>query len=362
MSALSRIRVELGDRSHDIVVGAGALEEAARELAKIARGRSVALLVDEQVWALHREWVERELAQAGVKWFVLSLPAGEASKSFFVIESVCRVLAQRELERGDVVVGLGGGAATDAAGFAAAILLRGVSYVAIPTSLLAQVDAAVGGKTGINLPEGKNLVGAFHSPKLVACDSGFLSTLPARERTAGWAEMVKMAWIRDPEMFRRMESEPLESQNLAELISRCIEHKVEIVSRDEREQGERMFLNFGHTWGHALETEANGQLLHGEAVALGMVCAVYHSAITKRCAEEDLNRLLHVLEKLGLPTRRPEIDVDAVAERTRVDKKRRGGSGRAVLTEGIGSVSVASDLSFEEMRGALEFLRREGAA
>lgn len=362
MNALSRIRVELGDRSHDIIVGAGALEEAARELATMAQGRSVAVLADERVWALHREWVERVFGQASVKWFVLSLPAGEASKSFFVIESVCRVLAQKELERGDVVVGVGGGAATDAAGFASAILLRGVSYVAIPTSLLAQVDAAVGGKTGINLPEGKNLVGAFHSPRLVACDSGFLSTLPVRERTAGWAEMVKMAWIRDPEMFRRLEEGPPESQALSELIARCIERKVEIVSRDEREQGERMFLNFGHTWGHAIETEAKGQLLHGEAVALGMVCAVYHSVTTKHCKREDLNRLLRVLEKLGLPTRRPEIDVDAVAARTRVDKKRRGGSGRAVLTEGIGSVSVASNLSFEEMRGALEFLRREGAA
>jgi 3-dehydroquinate synthase len=362
MSALSRIHVELGERSHEILVGPGALQEAAREIAGMAQGRSVAVLADESVWSLHRESVERAFGEAGLRSFVVSLPAGEASKSFFVIESICRVLVQKEFERGDVIVGLGGGAATDAAGFVAAILLRGVAYVAMPTSLLAQVDAAVGGKTGVNLPEGKNLVGAFHSPRLVACDTNFLSTLPVRERNAGIAEMVKIAWIRDPEMFARFETEPVDSREFGGLIARCIERKVEIVSRDEREQGERMLLNFGHTWGHALETEANGALLHGEAVALGMVCAVYHSVISQRCARENLDRLLRVLEKVGLPTRRPEIDPDAVAARTRMDKKRHGGSGRAVLTEGIGSVSVATNLSFEEMRGALEYLRREGAA
>ena len=361
MSTVSRIRVELGDRSHDILVGPAALDEAALELA-IAPERSVAVLADEHVWSLHRERVERALESAGLRFFMLPLPRGEAAKSFFVMETLCRALAEKEIERGDLILGLGGGAATDAAGFVAAIMLRGVSYAAMPTSLLAQVDAAVGGKTGINLPEGKNLVGAFHFPRLVACDSDFLSTLPARERNAGWAEMVKIAWICDPQMFRVFEEESPDIHDLPALVARSIQHKVEIVSRDERERGERMFLNFGHTWGHAIETEAKGALLHGEAVALGMVCAVFHSVMTNRCPREDLNRLLRVLERLGLPTRRHEINPDAVAAQTRVDKKRQGGAGRVVLTEGIGSVSVASNLSFEEMRGALEFLRREGAA
>jgi 3-dehydroquinate synthase len=362
MNKVSRIPVDLGERSHDVLVGSGALGEAARELASIAKGRKIALIADEHVWSLQRERVERAFEVAGLDWLMFPLPEGEEAKSFGVIETLCRALAEKEIERGDVIVGLGGGAATDAAGFIAAIFLRGVSYVAMPTSLLSQVDAAVGGKTGINLPEGKNLVGAFYSPRLVACETDFLSTLPERERNAGLAEMVKMAWIRDPEMFHRFEKGPVDAADLPALIARCIEHKVEIVEHDERERDERMLLNFGHTWGHAIETESKGALLHGEAVALGMVCSVFHSVMTNRCRREDLDRLVRVLETHGLPTSRREINPDAVAARTRADKKRRGGKGLVVLTEGIGSVSVASNLTFEEMRGALEFLRREGAA
>ena len=363
MSSLSRIRVELGERSHEILVGSDALAEAARQLRSLAAERPVAILADEHVWALHRERIERSFEAEGVRFFMLALPRGESAKSFDVIETLCRGLAEKEIERGDVIVGLGGGAATDAAGFIAAVFLRGVAYAAIPTSLLAQVDAAVGGKTGINLPEGKNLVGAFHSPKLVACDSAFLGTLPERELTAGLAEMVKIAWICDPPMLEMLENHSMEDPDaLSPLVFRCIERKVEIVARDEREQGVRILLNFGHTWGHAIETEAKGALLHGEAVALGMVCAVFHSVRTNRCAPEDLDRLLRILEKLGLPTHRRELDPHSVAARTRIDKKRLGGVGRAVLTEGIGSVSVASNLSEDEMRGALEFLRRQGAA
>ena len=289
------------------------------------------------------------------------VPPGEAAKTMAVIEDTCRRILADGFERGDRVLGLGGGAATDVAGFVAAILLRGVSFGTLSTTLLGQVDASVGGKTGVNLPEGKNLVGAFHQPTVVACDPAFLETLPAREFRAGLAEVVKTAWIGDPGLFAALEDDPpgeWSHPGLSDVVKRCVEIKADIVARDEREGGLRACLNFGHTLGHALETESGGRLLHGEAVALGLVAAVHLSVGTGRCDAALLDRLVALLERLGLPTREDAIDPEAAIARTRADKKRAGGRDSWQLTRGLGLVSVARDLPEGASCAALEFLRR----
>jgi 3-dehydroquinate synthase len=353
------VRVELGDRSCEVLLGAGSLDGLARRAA--AAHRTVALLADGDVAALHGDRVVAALESAGARVRLRTLPPGERAKSIAVVEEACRALIRDGLERGDAVCGLGGGAATDTAGFVAAVLLRGVPWFALPTSLLGQVDAAVGGKTGVNLPEGKNLVGAFHQPRAVACDPSFLATLPARELRAGLAEVVKTAWIGDAELFQALEADPPRSADhpaLGETVRRCVAVKASIVSRDEREGGLRAVLNFGHTLGHAIETEAGGRWLHGEAVALGMVAAVHISVETGRCDASLLDRLVRLLDSVGLPVGDRDLDPDAVLERARVDKKRTGGVPAYQLTAGLGLVSVAADLPERAPRAALQFLRR----
>ncbi|NNE42728.1 MAG: 3-dehydroquinate synthase, partial [Gemmatimonadetes bacterium] len=223
------------------------------------------------------------------------------------------------------------------------------------------VDAAVGGKTGVNLPEGKNLVGAFHQPGAVGCNPDYLGTLEPREFRAGLGEVVKTAWLGAPDLFERMEASPprdAKHPDLPEIVRRCVAVKADIVSRDEREGGLRATLNFGHTLGHAIETSGAGRWLHGEAVSLGMVAAVHLSVETGRCDAAHLDRLVTLLEALGLPTRWPELDETDVWDRTRVDKKRAHGSLSWQLTQGLGLVSVARDLPEQAPRASLKFLRR----
>jgi 3-dehydroquinate synthase len=351
--------VELGERSYDVLLGQGCVDALAGRAAA-AHGR-VAVLADENVAARHGERVRAALESAGAQVRLRALPAGERAKSLAVVEETCRALVREGMERGDAVCGVGGGAATDVAGFVAAVLLRGLSWFSVPTSLLGQVDAAVGGKTGVNLPEGKNLVGSFHQPRAVACDPAFLATLPDRELRAGLAEAVKTAWIGDPDLFGLLESDPPTGAghpSLPEVVRRCVAVKASIVSRDEREGGLRASLNFGHTLGHAIESESPGRWLHGEAVALGMVAAVHLSVETGRCEAALLERLVLLLERLGLPTADRELDPEAVLARTGVDKKRSGGVPAYQLTAGLGLVSVAADLPERAPRAALEFLRR----
>ncbi len=333
MSGTARIRLELGEHSHDVHVGRGASQSAGALVAKLARGRPVVALADLHVDALHGEALARAWADAGVRVQRETLPRGESAKTMAVVEATCRRLAQLGVERDDVIAGVGGGAATDAAGFVAAVYLRGVSFVAVPTTLLGMVDAAIGGKTAVDLPEGKNLVGAFRQPRLVVADLAFLETLPEREFRAGFAEMVKIAWIADPELFARFEELDENfrfSPSLVSLVARCIELKARIVARDERESGERALLNFGHTWGHALETEARGALLHGEAVALGMVSATHLSVELGRCSPENLDRLVRLLERAGLPTRSRDVGSarDHGADAGRQKAQGRADSGR----------------------------------
>jgi 3-dehydroquinate synthase len=361
VSGVARQRVELGERGYEVLSGPGAAAELAGRVAELAGDGAVGILVDERVAPLHAPTVFAQLREHGVEALTFPLPEGERAKTLTTVENVCRRLVESGFERRDLLIGLGGGAATDVTGFVAAVFLRGVRFVSLPTSLLAQVDAAIGGKTGVNLPEGKNLVGSFHQPQLVACEPAFLATLAEREFRCGLAEVVKTAWIGDAELFELLEADPpvrAEHAALPEVVRRCVAVKGDIVARDERETGVRARLNFGHTLGHAIETESGGRLLHGEAVALGMVAAVHASVETGRCEASLLGRLLSLLTRLGLPVSERRLDPEAIIARTRRDKKRVGGEDRYQLTEGLGSVSVAADLPEEAARAAVEFLRR----
>lgn len=358
----ARVTVELGERSYPVHVGAGALAKAARIVSGAAGGGRVFVLADANV--AHR-WggeLRDALAAAGARVALHELPPGEGAKTLATVEAVARRLVANGIERGDVIAGIGGGAATDVAGFVAAVTLRGVRWASFPTTLLGQVDAAVGGKTGVNLPEGKNLVGAFHQPIAVACDPATLSTLAEREFCAGLGEVVKTAWIGDPELFGRLESGALpaaaDADTLTDIVRRCVAVKARIVSGDEREGGRRAALNFGHTIGHAVESTRAPHWLHGEAVSLGLVAALHLSVRTGRCDPGLLDRMVALLDRLGLPVRDPDLDPDSVFQRTRADKKRSGGRDRYQLTAGIGLVSVAPDVSEDAVRAAIEFLRR----
>ncbi len=360
MKGSEAIRVELGERSYDVVVGPGALDELCTRVAGTG-ARRLAVVADTRVAELHGAAMIESFREVTPAIDLVALPAGEEAKSLATVESTCRRILAGGFERADVVVGFGGGAATDVAGFVAAILLRGVRWASIPTTLLGQVDAAVGGKTGVNVPEGKNLVGAFHQPVAVACEPAFLESLPDREFRAGLAEVVKTAWIGDPDLFESMENDPpipWSHPQVAESIRRCVSVKADVVSRDEREGGLRASLNFGHTIGHAIETESSGKYLHGEAVSLGLVAAVHLSVATDRCESGLLDRLIALLDRLGLPTRDPDLDAAAVVARTRADKKRKDGGDRYQLTQGLGFVSVARDLPEGAPLAAVEFLRR----
>ncbi len=359
MTAPAAVRVELGERSYDVLIGADA---AARVAAAAAGGAgAVAVLADERVAELHAAGVLSALREGGARTELVALPEGEEAKSLAVVEAACRRLAAAGIERGDAVLGLGGGAATDVAGFVAAVYLRGLRVFHLPTSLLAQVDASVGGKTAVDLPEGKNLVGAFWQPALVGCDPRFLATLSPRDFAAGLAEVVKAAWIGDPALLDELERDAPwtpGSPGLAAVIRRAVAVKARIVSADEREAGARAALNFGHTLGHAIETACAPRWRHGECVALGMVAAVHLSVAAGRCGTDALARMTGLLERLGLPVADPGLDVAAVLERTRVDKKRAGGRVLWQLTTGPGSVSFAADLPEGAPRAALDFLRR----
>jgi 3-dehydroquinate synthase len=360
LTAHAPVRVELGDRSYDVFTGPGSIAGLLERI--VAAGpRRIVVVADQRVAEPHAEPIVEALGSAGPEVDLHRIPAGETAKGFPTVERLCRNVLARGLERSDVLLGVGGGATTDLAGFVASILLRGVRFASVPTTLLGQVDAAIGGKTGIDVPEGKNLVGAFHQPLAVACDPAPLATLPPREFRAGLAEVVKTAWIRDPALFETLEVDPpLEASHpgLPEVVRRCVAVKADVVSRDEREEGLRACLNFGHTLGHAIETESRGRLLHGEAISLGLVAAVWLSVETGRCDAPLLERLVRLLERLGLPVRDEALDPDAVVARTRRDKKRAGGRDRYQLTRGLGLVSVAADLPEGAPRAAVEFLRR----
>ena len=342
-----RVAVELGPRSYSIRVGAGELAPLA--LAALVPGRDVLVVTDANVGPLYLSRVLSALDGKSLRDCVL--PAGEQEKTLARFGEVMNALAAMGANRDVTVIALGGGVIGDLAGFAAACWMRGVRLVQLPTTLLAMVDSSVGGKTAVDLPSGKNLVGAFHQPAAVIADTDVLATLPDRELRAGLAEVAKIGAIGDAAFFGWLEqnADALLARDAAALeqaIATCCEFKAGVVSRDETEQGERMLLNFGHTFGHAIETaQGYGQLLHGEAVSIGMVVAARLSAALGYASMLDADRLQSLLLRFGLPTEVPtDLAPDALLGHMRLDKKSQSGALRLILWRGIGKAYVARDI------------------
>ena len=363
--------VGLGDRAYDVVVGEGLLDAAGRLIAPFqTRGRT-AVISDETVWRLHGQRLTAALEAAGIAALPVIVPPGEQSKSFEGLAEVTDRLLALELDRGDLVTAFGGGVVGDLAGFAAAIYKRGIDFVQIPTTLLAQVDSSVGGKTAIDTPRGKNLVGAFHQPRLVLADLEVLSTLSDREMRAGYAEVIKYGLLGDRDFFEWLEVNGAkvlarEPEALAGAVARSVEMKAEIVAEDEREQGRRALLNLGHTFGHALEAETGyGEtLLHGEAVGVGMALAFRFSAAQGLIQRQDAKRAARAIAASGLPTSLDAVPghpfhAGRLLGHMGQDKKAEGGRLTFILARELGEALVARDVDAGAVR---DFLIAEGAA
>ncbi len=358
------VNVALGERSYDITIGRGTLAALGRKIAALRPGAKAAIVTDATVARLHLAAAEAALAAAGIGVTSVTVPAGEGSKSFAVLERVCEALISARIERADLVVALGGGVVGDLAGFAAAVVRRGLDYVQVPTTLLAQVDSSVGGKTAIDSRQGKNLIGAFHQPVLVVADTALLDTLPAREFRAGYAEVAKYGLIADAGFFAWLEANWREvfagGPAREHAIAVSCRMKAAIVGRDERETGERALLNLGHTFGHAFEAAAgfSDRLLHGEAIALGMVLAFAFSARRGLLAADEAERVERHLAAVGLPTRIAAVpggapDADRLMELIAQDKKVKRGRLTFILARGIGSSFIAPDVEAAEVRAFL---------
>ncbi len=360
------LRVELGERGYDILVGADLIARAGQHMKPVLPRPRVVVITDETVAKLHLTALTASLDEAGIAHGKIVLPAGEATKDFAHLERLIEELLAQRVERSTMLVALGGGVIGDIAGFAASIVLRGLDFVQIPTTLLAQVDSAVGGKTAINTKRGKNLVGAFHQPRLVLADTGALSTLPKRELLAGYAEVVKYGLIDDAPFFAWLEENgPALIAGDATLrrhaVARSCAAKARIVAMDERETGPRALLNLGHTFGHALEAEAGygGSVLHGEAVAAGMVMAFDLSVRLGLCPAEDAARVRRHLASVGLPTGAQILgpagwNADRLIGHMRQDKKVKDGRVTFILARGIGKSFIAHDVELDEVRRMLD--------
>jgi 3-dehydroquinate synthase len=338
------VRVELGARAYDVVVGADVLDTIGARLVALGFGGRCGLVTSDRVGALYRARVERSLVLAGLTPVVVEVPDGEQHKTLATLGRVFDALLGAGVDRGTVVVALGGGVIGDLTGFAAATLLRGLPVVQVPTTLLAQVDAAIGGKTAVDHPVGKNLIGAFHQPRLVLADVGALATLPRRELVAGLAEVVKYGVIGDAALFASIEADPtalvtVDPTALVPIVAACARQKAAVVAADEREErGERAVLNFGHTVAHALETVTGyGRFLHGEAVAIGMVAAARVSHALGVCSAATVERIGALLGRLGLPVAVPaDVAPASLGTAMRADKKSAGGRIRFIAVEDIG--------------------------
>jgi 3-dehydroquinate synthase len=352
---VTTLRVPLFERSYDVHIGnLGVAEVADKITAAIGKPSGVAVLVDEHVARVSSRVPELldALAARLPKLKSFGLPRGESGKNLAAVERTCQWLAESGYDRGSAIVGIGGGAATDHSGFVAAIYLRGVAFALCPTTLLAAVDASVGGKTGVDIPAGKNLVGAFHQPRVVVADLNFFQTLPRRELVAGMAEVVKAGLIADSALFSRLETEgdaACSSASLPSIVTAAVAVKAAVVGEDEREGGRRAILNFGHTVGHALEAASGYELLHGEAVSLGMVAALALGEARGVTPPGLRQRAQALLARLSLP-----VDVKArlspeVLGRIEVDKKRRTDSVRFVLVARPGDASLC-DIPIEDLK------------
>ncbi len=365
----SIVRVDLAGRSYDIVIGRGVLDEAGARIAGLCPGARVAIVTDENVATRHAVRLETSLAAAGLGHVRITLAPGETTKSFAMLERVCDGIIAARLERGDIVLALGGGVIGDLAGFAASIVRRGMRFVQAPTTLLAQVDSSVGGKTAINTAAGKNLVGAFYQPILVLADTALLDTLPEREFRAGYAEVVKYGLLGDRGFFDWLEAGAWREVFAGgpareEAVRISCEAKAAIVARDETEQGDRALLNLGHTFGHALEAAVcydGSRLVHGEAIAIGMAQAFAFSREQEFCSGQDETRVRRHLAAVGLPTALKAVPggvgtAASLLDAIRQDKKVSRGALTFILTRGIGEAFIAKGVE----PGLIEaFLERE---
>jgi len=358
-SEMSRVRVSLGERSYEIVIGKGLLTQAGELMETLALGKRGVILTDGNVGPLYAGKLRDSLARAGKEVTELTIPAGESSKSLRQVVRLLEKMPGLGLDRHSFIIALGGGVVGDLAGFVAATYLRGIAFVQVPTSLLAMVDSSVGGKTGVNLPQGKNLVGAFYQPRLVIADIGLLKTLPARELRSGFAEVIKTAAIRDAKFFSWLEKNhrrvlALEPAAVVRAVRHCCEIKAEVVGADERESGLRAILNFGHTIGHAMEALRDYQgLLHGEAVATGMVCAAELSVKHAGLKRAEADRLRALVAASRLPVRvGKQYAVQDLLKATRLDKKAKAGKVKFVLLPRLGaavSSEAVTDADIEEV-------------
>lgn len=360
------IPVNLGARAYDVHVGPGLLVRAGEFIAPFAQTKRVFVVTDENVARLHLEPLAASLEAAGLTIHGVKLPAGEQTKSFGGLEQLLRALLQLGINRKDLVVAFGGGVIGDLTGLAAGLVKRGVDFIQIPTTLLSQVDSSVGGKTAIDTPEGKNLVGLMHQPKLVIADTDVLATLSARERRAGYAEIVKLGLISDAAFYDWCEANAAailacEPQALTHAIAKAVAFKAGVVERDETEQGERALLNLGHTFAHALEGHAgyDGALLHGEAVAAGMGLAFQLSAALGLCSEADAARVRTHLTHAGFITDLRQLpgapfDPERLMQLAAADKKAEAGKLTFILARGIGRAFIEPDTPADVVREILQ--------
>lgn len=355
------VHVPLAGRSYDVVVENGLLADAGSRISSLGLGTRCAVITDSNVGSHHAANLTRSLSDAGFEASLHTIPAGEASKSFNQMAALCEEMASAGHDRSSFVVALGGGVVGDLAGFVAASFFRGIPFVQIPTTIVAQVDSSVGGKTGINLAAGKNLVGAFHQPRLVLIDPETLRTLPSREFREGFAEVIKHAAIRDPGMLEELlELDPSSTDVPCDLIARNIAIKAAIVVEDEKEtSGTRALLNFGHTIGHGIEAAVPyGEMLHGEAISLGLRAATYLSERHAGLAPATSELIRRNLDHFGLPvTLDDSMTTDVVMDRLSRDKKFDRGRIRFVLLRASGDAFVSADINTDDLREAIEHLR-----
>lgn len=358
------LRVDLGERSYEIIIGGGLLERAGEYLRPLGLGRRGVIITDICVERLYAARLLDALRREGIEATLLSVPAGEPSKSLRQADRLFEKLPGLGLDRQSFVIALGGGVVGDLAGFIAATYLRGLPFVQVPTTLLALVDSSVGGKVGVNLPQGKNLVGAFYQPRLVLADTSTLTTLAERELRSGFAEVIKYGAIWDTEFFAWLEREQQNVLNLQpgvveRTVFRCCQIKAEVVGSDERESGLRAILNFGHTIGHAMEALMDYEgLLHGEAVAIGMCAAARLSVKRAGLLERDAQRIHDLIAASGLPGRtEPKLKLPDLLQAVHLDKKARAGKIRFVLLEQLGKAVVSEAVTDEDIEEVVNVCR-----
>lgn len=361
MNISNKIRIDLDNNPYDIVIGQGLIENAGKLIGDVIKGGKAFIITDSNVGRIYASRLEKSLHDNGFNTRVITIPSGEKSKNYSQLEYILGEVFKHKPERKSTLIALGGGVVGDITGFAASIILRGVNFVQVPTTLLAMVDSSVGGKTAINLSYGKNLVGTFYQPKMVIADVEALKTLPGREVLAGYAEIVKYGLINDVDFFEYLENQK-DFSNLEEMIKTSCNAKAKIVAADEKENDVRALLNLGHTFGHALEGifEYDGTLLHGEAVAIGMVLAFKFSEFLGLCDKGAAERLEKHLKAKGMRTKISElgsgITVDRMIDFMYQDKKVAGGNLVFILANDIGKSFIKKDVSEKELR---EFLSKE---